>query len=1111
MEEDPTERLRVRLKGSAGTGNIIAGVCYRPPDQGDRADEALYRQIGVASCSQALVLMGEFSHPDICWRGNTAGHKQSRRFLECIDHNFLLQVKEEPTRRGAMLDLVLTTKEGLVGNVKLKGSLGCNDHEMVEFKILRAARRAHSKLTTLGFRRADFGLFRHLLGRVPWDKALEGGGAQDSWLVFKDPLLQAQEQCIPTKRKSGRNAPRLAWMNKELLDKVKQKKEAYREWKQGQVVWEEYRGTVQAARDQVRRAKVLTELNVARDVKSNKKSFYSDTGSGIEYTLSKFADDTKLCGAVIVLEGRDAIQRDLDRLERRACANRMKFNKAKCKVLHTGQGNPKHIYRLGGEWIESSPAEEDFGVLIVPKEKDEMVEQEFNRLLEATSYLSHQLDFNVLNNKPVSLGQALEVVIQLQEKHVKDEQIEHWKKIVKTQEELKDLLNKMVNLKEKIKELHQQYKEASEVKPPRDITAEFLVKSKHRDLTALCKEYDELAETQGKLEEKLQELEANPPSDVYLSSRDRQILDWHFANLEFANATPLSTLSLKHWDQDDDFEFTGSHLTVRNGYSCVPVALAEGLDIKLNTAVRQVRYTASGCEVIAVNTRSTSQTFIYKCDAVLCTLPLGVLKQQPPAVQFVPPLPEWKTSAVQRMGFGNLNKVVLCFDRVFWDPSVNLFGHVGSTTASRGELFLFWNLYKAPILLALVAGEAAGIMENISDDVIVGRCLAILKGIFGSSAVPQSLAVRPVVLWVPSPLRWKTGNWEQNEAPIIQGEMISDLLHHLDTHKSMGLDGIPRVLKELAEVLSKPLSIIYQQSWLTREVPVDWRLANVMPIHKKGQKEDLGNYRPVSLTWVLAKAMEQIVLSAITQHVQDNQVIRPSQQRFMKGRSHFTNLISFCDKVTHLTDEGKAVDVVYLDFSKAFDAIAHSILLEKLDAYGLDGHTLCWKDIEVLERVQRRAVKLVKGLESKSDEEQLRELGFFSLEKRRLRGDLITLYNYLKGGCSQPKETVVSRWRADPWARGSYSYVAAGSSGNDYDLMAQPITPGPAIPGAPQPIPRLFFAGEHTIRNYPATVHGALLSGLREAGRIADQFLGAMYTLPRQPTPGVPPQQATSM
>lgn len=62
---------------------------------------------------------------------------------------------------------------------------------------------------------------------------------------------------------------------------------------------------------------------------------------------------------------------------------------------------------------------------------------------------------------------------------------------------------------------------------------------------------------------------------------------------------------------------------------------------------------------------------------------------------------------------------------------------MGSTTASRGELFLFWNLYKAPVLLALVAGEAAAIMENVSDDVIVGRSLVVLKGIFGNNAVPQ--------------------------------------------------------------------------------------------------------------------------------------------------------------------------------------------------------------------------------------------------------------------------------------------------------------------------------------------------------------------------------------
>ncbi|KFO87917.1 hypothetical protein N320_12540, partial [Buceros rhinoceros silvestris] len=118
----------------------------------------------------------------------------------------------------------------------------------------------------------------------------------------------------------------------------------------------------------------------------------------------------------------------------------------------------------------------------------------------------------------------------------------------------------------------------------------------------------------------------------------------------------------------------------------------------------------------------------------------------------------------------------------------------------------------------------------------------------------------------------RDGEW--NQGPIIQQGTLNELLHHLDVHKLTVPDGThPRVLREPAELLTKPLSMIYQQSWLTGEVPIDWGLDTVTPIHRKSQKEDPGNYRPVSLTSEPGKVTEQITLSAIAQHIQNNQVI----------------------------------------------------------------------------------------------------------------------------------------------------------------------------------------------------------------------------------------------
>ena len=195
---------------------------------------------------------------------------------------------------------------------------------------------------------------------------------------------------------------------------------------------------------------------------------------------------------------------------------------------------------------------------------------------------------------------------------------------------------------------------------------------------------------------------------------------------------------------------------------------------------------------------------------------------------------------------------------------------------------------------------------------------------------------------VPEAEKLYTGPDPLVDVEISEGNVKAKLTN-LKPSSAPGPDSMwPRILQRLADVLAKPLAMIFTKFLGEGTVPPIWKTANVCPIFKKGTKTDPGNYRPVSLTCVICKVMESVLRDSIVEHLTVNKLIRDSQHGFMSGRSCLTNLLEYLEALTKWVDEGAAVDVVYLDFAKAFDKVPTVRLIEKCRGIGIDGKVLNW-------------------------------------------------------------------------------------------------------------------------------------------------------------------------
>ena len=252
--------------------------------------------------------------------------------------------------------------------------------------------------------------------------------------------------------------------------------------------------------------------------------------------------------------------------------------------------------------------------------------------------------------------------------------------------------------------------------------------------------------------------------------------------------------------------------------------------------------------------------------------------------------------------------------------------------------------------------DKVGPLEDNPGNIITEGCLMAeeLNVHFSSVFTREDTSSLPV------PETKFNGSEEEKLGQLVVTPEVASKINNMKENKSPGVDGLSP--KETVEQISKPLAHVFNMSLQEGIVPVEWKEANIIPLFKKGSRNKSVNYRPVSLTSVICKLLETIIRDHMMDFLVKHKLINTSQHGFLKARSCLTNLLCFFEEITKWVDDGSPVDVIYLDFQKAFDKVPHQRLILKLKSHGMGNSIINWIEQWLTDRRQRVVVSSWKSV-----------------------------------------------------------------------------------------------------------------------------------------------------